>query len=185
MKYLVLFFSLMVMNSVYATPCGEVIYNKKGMLGKYRYANLSIFEGSKKYGSSSWTSGASTEHTTAIFDPGVWTGYSTSLKQSLSTEGACKWAGIAAITQHRTEFIAQNIDQIKIDLASGKGDFSEVLMSSYFCDEGTEVELQKKIKQNFVEMNLSNSEAKEIHSKINSLIKSDTELHRVCGLTIS
>ncbi len=176
------FFSIAIYSTqVFSSPCGEVLYNKHGMLGTYRYANLNITEGSKKFGYTSWSSGVSTENTTAVTDPGVTTGASTYTKQVLSTVGECKWFGLVYIQEKRKEFIAQNIEVLKNELAFGQGEFSKILLSSYACDSNATESLAKSIQQNYQQKNFSKLNAELIDHEIISIIQTSPEEFQTCG----
>jgi hypothetical protein len=164
----------------WSNGCGELIYNKHGTLKKYKYAPLSISESTDKYSSSHWTTNANTEYTTAVFDPGVTTGASKSTQQSVSSNGQCKWFGLFSMAQQRKEYIAQNIDVIRTELARGKGPFSDVLVDSYFCGAEFGQQLRSNLKSQFVKRKLSTIPAEQIASEINMIIESSEVLSKSC-----
>jgi len=157
--------------NIQADPCGEVIFNKYGMLKKYEYLNLSISENTKKHGLSS-TVGSSTENSTAIFDPGVSTGVYVSWSQSSSTYGGCKWLGLAYLAKKRTEFIAQNLDVLINEMAMGQGKMLDTLVKSYFCPMSQEGFVKVNIQKNFESLSLGNSNPKSINDKILTVLPS-------------
>jgi hypothetical protein len=172
MKFLLFMSTLFLSQFSFASKCGEEIYNKRGMLTKYEYLNLTITEQTKKHGTST-SSAISTESSTAALDPGVTTGFSSGLKQSLSTNGPCKWFGLMVyIGHHRKEFIAQNMDILKNEMAKGQGEMLEMLVHSYFCPQLKEKNAQKMIQNNFVQENLAQSNAHELNLKVEKILNS-------------
>jgi hypothetical protein len=149
-------------------------------MGKYKYANLTIAEGTKKYGSTGWTGGAPSEYSTAIIDPGVWTGYSTGLQQNLSSYGPCKWGAVAVINKNREQFIAQNLEVLKRELATGKGEFSDVLISSYYCNHEQDHQLKRIIRQRYIDLSISTGNGATINHGINKIIQENSDLLRSC-----
>ena len=131
-KIFSIYLIILISSAAYASPCGELIYNKHGKLRKYEILNLTIFENTKKNGTST-TTGGTTETTTASSDPGVSTGGSVSWGQSLSTRGACKWGGLFSSQDRYFDYIAQNMEIIKKEMALGQGGHLEVLASVHHC----------------------------------------------------
>jgi hypothetical protein len=163
-----------------ATKCGQVVYNKHGMLRKYEVLPLDISEGLKKHGVSS-TSPGTTETTTASVDPGVTTGTSDSQTQSTSTKGDCKWGGFfgAAERQDLEHYVEQNLNQIKNQMAVGQGGHIEMLASYSNCNQAKIFgqALQKNMNK-FIDFNEKDSKA--FVDQIQELISTDDNLSLQC-----
>lgn len=163
-----------------ANPCGELIYNKHGKLRKYQILPLDIFENTKKNGIST-TSGATTESSTAASDPGVSTGASVSWKQSTSTNGPCKWGGLFATQEHYFDYIAQNLDLIKKEMALGQGGHLEILASAHNCQGIGMASFPKTMQKELVQfIDYTPEQARQFESTLNSVIS--THLSNVCQL---
>lgn len=160
----------MFSSAAHATPCGEFIYGH-GMLKKYEYAPLNLTEGTKKHGSSS-SSGYSTDGTTAAVDPGVTTGTFASTKQSSLTEGACKWMGMKLSSKREYEqYIAQNMDEIKNEMAAGKGGHLQILASAHSCSEQGREVFPKVIRKNFERfVDLTSSQASAFGDQLTDVV---------------
>lgn len=165
----------------HATKCGEVIYNKHGKLRKYNALPLDLSEAWKKYGSSS-TANATTETSTASVDPGVSTGVSDSNTQSVSTQGDCKWGGFFGSADRRDfqNYVEQNMNEIKNQMAVGQGGHLEILATFAGCSQAKAFGhgLQKNMNR-FVD--LSDDESHAFVERIQEVISADTQLSNQCG----
>ncbi len=180
MRLLVVLLLAIFSTQTFASPCGDVIYNKHGMFRKYKYVNLDLSELTKKHGTTGWTSNASTETTTAVTDPGVTTGASSAIQQSLSTKGQCKWFGLVYVAEKRVQYIAQNVDAVKTELAKGQGHFTEVLMDSYFCNAKGKQELRAAIRNEYVQRKISRISPAQISQELDAIILNSPELSASC-----
>lgn len=164
-----------------ATKCGEVVYNKHGKLRKYNVLPLDLSEAWKKYGSSS-TSNATTETSTASVDPGVSTGASDSQTQSLSTKGDCKWGGFFGNADRRDfqNYVEQNMNEIKNQIALGEGGHLEILAAFSGCSQAKVLgrSLQKNMRQ-FVD--LGEQQASDFVDRVRTIIVSNPQLSEQCS----
>ncbi len=146
MKAILLFF-LVLPTLLMATPCGEFVYNKHGMLKKYVYLPLNISENTKKHGTMS-SSGNTTEASTAFVDPGVYTGMSTGSAQSISSWGQCSFLKVIGVTKAREQYIEQNMEDIKDHFARGEGEHIKALAFLSQCPQNKEQEFATKMQSN-------------------------------------
>ena len=131
-----------------ATPCGDLIYKKNGKFRKYEYMNNNGMENTKKHGSST-TAQVSTEGSTASTDPGVSTGLTQSHTQSTSTRGECIWGGFFVSHTEYQDYLAQNMHEIKNEMAKGQGGHLEILASAFTCGEFGKKGLSTVLQKNF------------------------------------
>ncbi len=164
----------------HATKCGQVVYNKHGMLRKYEVLPLDLSEAIKKHGVSS-TSSATTETSTASVDPGVTTGASDSQTQSVSTKGDCIWGGFfgAVDREDFEKYVEQNMPEIKNQIALGQGGHIEILAA--FGDSRQPKALGQTLQKNmkyFVDF--TDNESKAFVQRFQDLILKDSQLSIQC-----
>ncbi len=148
----------------YASKCGEFVYNKKGMLRKYQYLNLHLTENTKKHGSSSSSFGITTESSTASIDPGVYTGQVTGAAQSTSSRGESKMDPTAMMDlfgsrEEYKDYIAQNLDEVKKEVAQGDGGHLHTLAAAHRCDALAFGKTAQKSMERIVDLDVSSTEA--------------------------
>lgn len=161
-----------------ATPCGELVYNKHGKFRKYEYVPNTATENTKKHGYST-TSGVSTEGSTASSDPGVSTGVTQSNQQSTSTKGECKWGGLFASRDEYKEYLAQNISEIKNEMALASGGHLEILASAFDCNQEGRQKLPKLLQKNFSRfVSLEAPQSTEFAASIKQVV--DFDLSQSC-----
>lgn len=160
-----------------ATQCGDLIYNKNGKFRKYEYVNNTGIENTKKHGSST-TVQVTTEGSTASVDPGVSTGVSQSHSQSTSTRGECKWGGFFVSHNDYKEYLAQNMHEIKNQMAKGQGGHLEILASAFTCDESGKKALSKVLQKNFGEfVDYEPANAAEFAASLKHVVEGTPALH--------
>jgi hypothetical protein len=163
-----------------ATKCGQVVYNKHGMLRKYEVLPLDLSESWKKHGISS-TSGATTESSTASSDPGVSTGGSDSQTQSTFTKGDCKWWGIFSQLSNRDyqNYVEQNFNEINSQIAVGQGGHIEMLSLIVDCAPTANLgqSLQKNMSQ-FVD--LTENDSQVFLERVRGVINTNSQLSKLC-----
>ncbi len=176
--------TLLTTSTVLANPCGELIYNKYGKLRKYHYNNHTLSENIKEHGvfsgSTSSSSSTSTEGTTGALDPGVTTGEYYSVAGSTSTQGECRWFGLALNTpEGMNQYVAQNMPEIKVDMAKGNGGHLDVLANAYGCGDQDHEAFAKVLRQNFEKFAPFNAEkSKEFTATMDRVVHA--ELPTVC-----
>ena len=164
---------LFFFTEAFATPCGELIYNKNGWLRKYEVLPLTLGEAFKKHGSSSSSKGT-IESTTASVDLGVSTGGSVSWGQSLSTRGECKWAGLFASAETYHRYLAQNLDEIKKEMALGGGGHLELLASAHDCRDSAHAGFARAMQRHLPEfIDYSPEQAAKFGDQILQVISQD------------
>lgn len=160
-----------------ATPCGDFIYNKNGKFRKYQYMNNTGIENTKKHGSST-TFQHSTEGSTASVDPGVSTGVSSSSMQTSSTYGECKWMGYYANYSEYKDYLAQNMHEIKNEMAKGQGGHLEVLASAFTCGEDGRKGLSSVLQKNFDKfVDLQPTQSAEFANSLKQVVEANPNLN--------
>lgn len=160
-----------------ANPCGDMIYNKNGKFRKYEYMNNTGLENTKKHGSST-TFQHSTEGSTASVDPGVSTGVSSSSMQTTSTNGECKWMGYYANYSEYKDYLAQNMHEIKNEMAKGQGGHLEVLASAFTCGENGKKSLSGVLQKNFSKfVDLEPTQSTEFANSLKQVVEENPNLN--------
>ena len=185
---LILCTGLIASSISFANPCGELIYNKTGKLRHYEYANRTMTENTKEHGtfngSTSSSSSYSTEGSTGVFDPGVTTGLTNGYKQFFSTNGECKWFGLVLNTdEKKSQYVAQNMPEVKEDMAKGRGGHLDVLAAAYGCGNQDHEAFAKVLRQNFEKFaDFTSDKSAEFTSTMNGVVQK--ELSSVCVATL-
>lgn len=168
---------LLVVQVASATACGDFIYNKNGKFRKYEYMNNTGMENTKKHGYSS-TSAATTEGSTASTDPGVSTGVSQSHLQSTSTRGECKWGGLFASKEEYSDYLAQNMYEIKNEMSLGQGGHLEILAAAFTCTKNDKKALSHILQKNFeIFVEYEPNQSKEFADSLKLVIEKNPSLH--------
>jgi len=130
--------------------CLQKTVYAKGWFRKYQYAHMNITQVSNKGNSSEVSTQKSTEHSTASSDPGVSSGFSTSDSQSTSSWGECSpFKVMAYLNKQRELYIAQNLFEIKKQMAVGKGGHIEALSFFSYCGPEAVPVLSQQMQQQF------------------------------------
>jgi hypothetical protein len=85
------------------------------------------------------------------------------------------------MAQQRKQYIAQNIDVIRTELARGKGPFSDILVDSYFCGNELAQQLRSTVKSEYVKRKFSTIPADKIAAEIKLIIEDSEVLSKSCG----
>ncbi len=174
--------SFSVSEAVFANAytCAKMVY-KDGWLKKYDYLGNTWGENTKKHGMVSSSIGSSGEKTTAIFDPGVTTGQWMSSMQYSSSWGECAMVEMYITQQFREDYIDQNMDELKKQIALGKGHHVDALAFLSGCTEVEQSQWTHKLQSGTAEFYDINK-ANEFSQKIDQMIHSDSHLNQHCKL---
>ena len=143
-------------------------YRFLGIVGKGK----ALSEGTKREGSTSLATDATSEHLTSTIDPGAWTREGISTSQSTSSWGACSLIALQELREERDHFIALNTDEIKRDSAFGAGQYLKTLAFYSLCDlEGT-LELSRQMQKNIAQF--IDSTPAELPSKFSAILQLST-----------
>ena len=163
--------------SVFAGKCGESIF-KQGVLRKYKYAPNTIAQNVQKYGSST-TTNYTKENFTAVSDFGVTTGTMTSTVQHFSSWGPCSAIdGFWSLT-HQEEYIDQNLDYIKQQIAVGRGGHLESIGMFFQCSQNQYRRLGEMMKRDFKNFSRLDT-GKHVLGEVNNIIRNDSILEKEC-----
>jgi hypothetical protein len=171
---------ILLAGAAHAGRCGEFIYNKNGMLRKYEYLNLTFSEKLQKHGWFS-TSGVSTEATTAGSDPGVSTGQTKGMSQLSSSRDDCSL--FATGSREYRDYIAQNMLEIKKEMALGEGGHLEILAGVHRCSTIGRVMFDRSLQRNlsrFIE--LETNQAVEFADTLRDVVNGDSSLREQCPI---
>lgn len=159
--------------------CAQMVY-KDGMFKKYEYKGNTWGANTKKNGVFSSTTGSTTETTTASVDPGV------STKQLLSTtQYSSSWGECSAIDYHitqefRSNYIKQNIVEIKKQISVGEGYHLASLAFLSGCKQIDRTGWISTLQKNFEGLYDANTEL-QFDRQLQSLINSDSTLASQCN----
>lgn len=154
-----------------------------GLYKKYEWGGVgdhninAMTKETKKSGSSTATAKISTEGSTAVLDPKYSTNVTRSETQSTSSWGDCSLFGLLERKAQRQAFIAQNLDQIKIEVAKGQGLHLESLAWLSLCENGTNSEFDMVLQKNFRQIFIGEV---QIPQEIDRIIQSSTQLQKKC-----
>lgn len=158
--------------------CAQMVY-KDGMFKKYEYKGNTWGANTKKHGAFSSTTGSTTETTTGSVDPGV------SSKSLLSTaQYSSSWGECAAIDYHitqefRSNYIKQNIAEIKKQISVGDGYHLASLAFLSGCKQIDRMNWVSTLQGNFESLYDANNEL-QFDRQLQHLIQSDTSLTSQC-----
>lgn len=157
-----------------------------GLWKKYKYMGVgesnikACTNGTKKDGSSTATSDATTESTTALSDPKYTSHAYTSQTQSTSSWGECSmFADVQRLKEDREQYIVQNESEVLIDLARGKGEHLKVLTFYSACPPTAYAELGKRI-QYQMSTSINSFSPKTIASDLDNVILGSEKLKQLC-----
>lgn len=111
----------------------------------------------KSSGPTTATSRISTEGTTAISDPIYYTNISRSQTQSLSSWGECSLFALLERKEQREQYVRQNFDQIKKDIANGDGLHMETLSWFSLCDDQAQGNFNETLQTQFEKLQVSST----------------------------
>ncbi|NCN40140.1 DUF3015 domain-containing protein [bacterium] len=160
--------------------CAKMVY-KDGWLTKYEYLGNTWGANTKKSGVLSSTGGSSIERTTASVDPGVTTGQFMSSLQYSSSWGECSMLEMFITQQFRQDYIEQNIDEIKKQIALGDGHHLDSLAFLSGCYQVERSVWSSQLQENtesFYDMN----NVKNFDQKLENVIHSSSHLNQHCKM---
>ena len=169
-----------VSESVFADTysCAKMVY-KDGWLKKYEYLGNTWGANTKKNGALSSTGGSSTERMTASVDPGVSTGNFMSSMQYSSSWGECSMLEMFITQQFRQDYIEQNMDDIKKQIALGKGHHLDSLAFLSGCSQIERSEWSTELQSN-TESFYDLIDVKKFDHKLESVIHGNSNLNQHC-----
>ena len=158
----------------------------RAMLRKYNYKYVGppgvSSRTSGQEGSSKVSSARSTQNVTMISDPGVSTGESTSSTEFSSSYGDCDYFGLNQRQIQREAFIAENLPELKRDIARGRGERLDILAYYSACNASATGQLAGALRSNYADLQGLGSGLGEFSSKIDTIIQRDPLLSRACQL---
>lgn len=100
----------------------------------------------------------------------------------ISSTGEC--AALGLIEARKQQFIAFNLDKIKVDSARGAGEYIEAYASLSGCPSDSRIMFSALLKRNYLQIYGQNEEQEpeKIYTTIDEIIKSDPILSSVCNL---
>jgi hypothetical protein len=138
-----------------------------------------ITNGTKRDGSSKYSSDSSTENSTYTVDPGASTRISTAGTQGISSWGECSLFA-KEMKKERDFYIAQNMDELKKEIARGQGEHIQVLAFYSFCDAAALPALSSELRSDFPAIVRLRNE-QEFSLKVDQLIQAKPDLRSLCG----
>ncbi len=166
-----------------SSKCSKMLND--GLYKKYEWGGVgdsninAMTKETKKSGSFSGTSNITTEGTTAVSDPKYSTNVSTSQSQTSSSYGDCSLFGLKERREQRDLYLAQNFDQIKRDIAVGRGPHLESLSWFSLCEDGIKTQFNDTLQKNFSALYTEGDE-KKVALKIDSVVAEDARLRTGC-----
>ncbi|HAZ13061.1 MAG: hypothetical protein A2X86_09730 [Bdellovibrionales bacterium GWA2_49_15] len=149
------YFTLGVVHALDSQKCSKMLNN--GMWKTYRYGGVgeayhnAVTQGTKKDGLFKTSSQSSTtEPTTASTDTKYTSNISTSQTQSTSSWGDCSLFALQIqLREERMIYIAQNLDELKIEMTRGEGEHLKVLTFYSACEKDAYPSIASYIKQDY------------------------------------
>ncbi len=158
----------------------------KGLYKTYKYGGIgeaywnACTKGSKEDGPVTASSDATTEGSTALLDPKYYSNVSTSQTQSTSSWGDCSaFAMKVHFNEQRKQYIAQNLDEILIEIARGEGEHLKTVTFYSMCKKSTYPSIAKGLKRSF-SVTKGSFGPREITSGIDSLMIADSDIGSNC-----
>lgn len=125
------------------------------------------------------SSESSTEHSTMSLDPGVSTGDMTSSSQFSSSWGECAAWGKTKKQRERESFVAQNLDDLKRDVAFGRGETLDALAYYSDCDGGAQWRFAAALQDGYADLA---GRAGDFTVMVDSVIRRDAVLRAHCAV---
>lgn len=174
--------------AINSKKCSAMLNN--GLWKKYRYGGIgesnanACTQGTKKEGSSTVTSDASTEGSTSMLDTKYTSNVWTSQTQSTSSFGECSaFAQTEQRKKDREIYMVQNEHEVLIDIARGNGEHLKVITFYSACAPEAYKELGLKLKQS-LSKHSAMPEVKTLCSDIDLIISQSESLKQVCFAAI-
>ncbi len=182
---------MFVTSSAYAVDsvkCSKMLND--GLFKKYTYGGVGeafwnvCTRNTKKEGSSTVTSDATTETSTMIVDTRYTSNVWTSQTQSTSSFGDCSlFAQAEQLKKDREVYIAQNEPEVLIDIARGSGEHLKVITFYSACNPEAYQELSSSLKKSISESK-SLPDSKTICANIDQIISKNEYLKANCVASI-
>jgi hypothetical protein len=160
--------------------CAKMIF-KDGWLRNYEYLGNTWGANTKKSGLVSSSIGSSIEKTTSSVDPGVTTGDSVSTTQYTSSWGECSMLEYNITWQMRDQYIEQNMDGIKKEIAIGEGQHVDSLAFLSGC-KGIDHEVWTRSLQKNTAGFYDSTSSKDFSEKLGTVIKGNQQLQSNCTI---
>lgn len=181
-----LFLTLMLLSSsamaMDSSKCSGML--NKGLYKTYKWggvgeANTKAITGeTKRTNPFSATSKISTEGSTAVVDPKYSSNVSTSGTHSVSSWGECSLFALQERKEQRDLYIAQNLDQIKKDIANGDGAHLEILSWFSLCEDSVIPEFNRTMQEKAGDLLVD--QAAVLSQNIDNAIKGSKSLANKC-----
>lgn len=165
-----------------SAKCSKMLNN--GLYATYKWggvgdSNLNAMTGeTKKTNSASASSKISVEGTTAVLDPKYSSNISTSNTQGTSSWGDCSLFALQKRKEQRDLYLAQNGDQVKVDIAKGYGGHLEALSWFSLCDDQVILEFNSALQTEM--KSLVDAHAQKLSQSIDKVIFSHKNLKSGC-----
>lgn len=133
--------------------CSKMLNN--GLYAKYKWGGIGPANSKaarseiERVGSARASTNTSVEASTALLDPKYYSNVTTSDTQSTSSWGSCSLVAIRNLREKRDLYVAQNIDQIRKDMANGAGGHLDVIAWYSLCEDQVLFKLNTTLQNNF------------------------------------
>jgi hypothetical protein len=152
--------------------CGKMI--NQGWFMKYDYFGLYFhgvtvsLDGTKNQGTSHVTTEGSKQMSTGMLDLGLWTNSTTGTSQSTSSWGECSLFAEFIRKERMKIFMAENLNELKMDIASGSGEYLQAASEIYLCRHDKQQAMSEVFRGHFKK--IFNNEKKSL-LKLESIMK--------------
>jgi len=165
-----------------SSSCSSMLNN--GWYKKYKWAGMgeantrAITAETKSSNFISAISKITVENSTATVDPKYSSNVSTSQSQATSSWGECSAFALQERREQRDLYVEQNLDQIKKDVANGRGYHLEALSWFSLCEESVASEFNQELQKNMSAFLVNNS--KEFNKNLDNILKNNNDLSTKC-----
>lgn len=160
--------------------CAKMVF-KDGWLKQYEYKGNTWGANTKKHGAVSSTVGSSAESVTSSVDPGVMTGNIMSTMQFSSSWGECSMVDYYITKEFREQYIEQNMNEVKKQIAKGDGHH---IRSLAFLSGCTNLEYDHWVQQ--LRANMTHfydaKKAKDFGTHLDNMIQKNNSLSKNCQI---
>ncbi len=188
MKYIlnmIIFFSFLTLalisQALDNAKCSRMLNN--GLYKTYRWQGINnrwpdLTNETKRNGSSNAYSEFTSENSTALLDPKYSSNLSSSLTNGTSSFGDCSLIALKERTHQRDLYIAQNFDQIRKNIAEGRGKHLEILSYMSLCEENAQSDFNTELQSGYEEIYTSKESTPS--QSIDKIISKSKNLHKKC-----
>jgi hypothetical protein len=159
---------------------------KRAMLRKYDYKYAGppgvTSRTSGQEGSSKVSSERMTQHSTMSVDPGVTTGDSQSSTEFSSSYGDCNYYGLNDKQIRREGFIADNLPELKREIARGYGDHLDAFAYLSDCDDAAAGAFAAALKAGYPTLQAIDNIRSSFSIGVDAIVRKDADLSRHCRL---